>query len=437
MENATFEQNKPSKIKKALKSLLFFLPLVALIGLIGSGKVNLGPQGSESGQDTNNAQNNNQSNNRGGRGNRNGNNKDQKEILIPVETSFPTTNTLYSFYNGTASLYAENNTQIAAKIGGQVTQVLVEEGDFIKTGQVVAKLESARFRLEVERAQANLNKITQEIERKQDLYEQKLIPRDSFESLKYDKDSAEVALSIAKLDLSYATVRSPISGVVSKRNIQVGNAITTNQALYEVTNLKSLQADMFIPEREMNNLRKNQMAQVKFDALELPTKASTINAKVKRISPVIDSKTGTFKVTLEIDNSSGLLKPGMFGRFNVIYGEHKDVMTVPRSAIQDVDGEQSVYTILNDKAVKVVITTGYENAGNTEVSSGLSNEQAVVTLGQAGLRVGSKVLVSEGPNPRTPEYQVELDKKAAEKAKEEAKDSGEKNADAANKDSGA
>ena len=345
MENSAFEQNKPSKIKKTLKNLLLFLPLLALVGLIASGKVNFGPQ---SGQGEQNADTNQQ--NSGNRGGENGKDGEKKEILIPVETKLPATNTLYSFYNGTASLYAENNTQVAAKIGGQVTQVLVEEGSFVKAGQVVARLESARYKLEVERAQANFNKINQEIERKQDLYEQKLIPRDSFESLKYDKDSAKVALSIAKLDLSYTTVRSPINGVVSKRNIQIGNAISANQALYEVTSLKSLQADMFIPERELNNLRKNQMAQVNFDALDLPLGTPAITAKVKRISPVIDSKTGTFKTTLEIDNTSGLLKPGMFGRFNVIYGEHKDAMTVPRTAIQDLDGEQSVFTIMNDKA---------------------------------------------------------------------------------------
>jgi len=407
--------------------------LIALVALIAGGKVNFAPQNTQTESNANNAQPQPQANQNGQANNRN----NKKEILIPVETSLPGTNTLYSFYNGTASLYAENNTQVAAKIGGQVTKVLVEEGDFVKRGQIVAQLESARYKLEVERAQANLNKITQEIDRKQNLYEQKLIPRDSFESLKYDKDSAEIALSIAKLDLSHTTVRSPISGVISTRNIQIGNAITANQALYEVTSLKSLQADMFIPERELNNLNKNQMAQVSFDALDLPVDAPAITAKVKRISPVIDSKTGTFKTTLEIDNSSGILKPGMFGRFNVIYGEHKDVMTVPRTAIQDLDGVQSVYTVLNDKAVKVIITTGYENDGNTEITSGLNSDQAVVTLGQAGLRIGSKVQVSEGPNPRTPEYQAELDKKEAEKTKETSEDSGDESADAANKDSGA
>jgi len=431
VDTQDYEAKKPSFFKKVFKNLLFALPSIALAVLFMTGKIEFTPT-------DNNAQNLDFKNKSldTSRKNQNSSDKDKKEILIPVETVLPGVNTLYSFYNGTASLYAENNTQVAAKIGGQVTQVLVEEGDFVKAGQVLARLESARFKLEVQRAQANLNKITQDIARKQDLYEQKLIPRDSFESLKYDKDSAEVALSIAKLDLSHTTVRSPISGVVSKRNIQIGNAITTNQAIYEVTSLKSLQADMFIPERELNNLSKNQIAQVNFDALDLPEDQKKITAKVKRISPVIDSKTGTFKTTLEIDNTSGLLKPGMFGRFNVIYGEHKDVMTIPRSAIQDLDGEESVYAIMNDKAVRLIVTTGYENDGNTEITSGLSNEHAVVVLGQAGLRAGSKVFVSEGPNPRTDEYQAELDKKAAEDAKN-ADESGDKNAqDAANKDSG-
>ena len=343
MNNTQFEQTNPSKLKKVLKTLVFILPMIALTGLFLTGKIQTSNDVNQRSDqmDANSDDKNDRKRDKNG-------DRDKKDILIPIETSSPETNTLYAFYNGTASLYAENKTEVASKTSGQIIRVFVEEGDTVKSGQHLAQVENDRLALEVKRLEANLNKITQEITRKQELYEQKLIPRDSFESLRYDKQSAEAALSIAKLDLDYTRIKAPISGIISARMVQRGNAISVNQAVYEITSLKTLQADLFIPERELNNIKTGQIAQVRFDAINTSNGLNTVQAKVKRISPIIDSKTGTFKATLEIENLNATLKPGMFGRFNVIFDEHKDVMTIPRTAIQDLDGEQSVYTIMNE-----------------------------------------------------------------------------------------
>lgn len=411
MSFTQLDQDKPSFLKKTLKSLVFFLPLALLGFLFFSGNINLSPDnqqvaGIEDGDKKRDKKN------------KNGNEDDKKEIKIPVETSSTGVDTLYAFYTGTASLYADNKTEVAAKVGGQVIRIRVEEGDYVKAGQELAQIESDRFRLEVQRAEANLNKISQEISRKQDLYEQKLIPRDSFESLRYDKQSAEAALSLAKLDLNHTRIRAPISGVISARMVQAGNTINTNQSVYEITSLKTLQADLFVPERELANLKLGQKARVSFDALQ-SVNAQPVYAVVKRVSPVIDAKTGTFKSTLELDNSGGNLKPGMFGRFNVVFNEHANVMTLPRTAIMELDSERSVFHVIDDKAKKIIVETGYENDGRIEILSGLTGEEAIVTMGQAGLRIGSKVNVVDGPNPRTPEYLAELEKLEKEKRDKE------------------
>ncbi|NNM13062.1 MAG: efflux RND transporter periplasmic adaptor subunit [Gammaproteobacteria bacterium] len=419
MQNSAFETPQPSRFKKFLKSLVFFLPLLALLGLLYSGNVQFGP-GSDNQQSSQNDKNSDTSNKDRRRNGKNGD-KQEKEIKIPVETNLPGTGTLYAYYSGTASLYAENKTEVAAKIGGQVVRILVEEGDIVKAGQELATIEADRYQLEMQRAEANLNKITQEITRKQELYEQKLIPRDSFESLRYDKQSAEAALALAKLDLSHTRIRAPISGIISSRMVQKGNTLGVNQSVYEITSLKSLQADLFVPERELSRIKIGQQAKVSFDALQTEDQTPII-ASIKRISPVIDSKTGTFKTTLELDNSAGFFKPGMFGRFNVVFGEHANVMTLPRNAILELDSERSVFHIVDDKAKKIAIQTGYENNGVVEITSGLTGDEAVVILGQAGLRVGSKVNVVKGPNPRTPEYQAELDKLSKEKSDNEVQE---------------
>jgi len=413
-------QQKSSLFKKLIK----FLVILAAIGFLGlaslflTGKASLNSSGDQNVVSANSDKQ--QTNNRQGnqRGQNNWEDFQQKEIKIPVETSNTKRNTLYAFYTGTASLYAENKTEVAAKTGGQVIRLNVEEGDQVRSGQVLLQIESERLQLEVKRAQANFDKITQDINRKQDLYEQKLIPRDSFESLRYDMQSAEAALALAKLDLSHTRVKSPISGVISARTVQRGNIVGGNQVVFEVTSLSTLQADLYVPERELASIQLGQKAQVNFDALP---GSQHLEAKIKRISPVIDAKTGTFKTTLEINNKEGFLKPGMFGRFRVVFDERADVMTLPRTAIIEIDSERSIFHVVNDQAKKIVITTGFENDGIVEVLSGLDGTEAIVTLGQAGLRANTKVNVVTGPNPRTPEYQAELDKQEAEEAKQKAR----------------
>src|SRR5690606_6014629 len=146
---------------------------------------------------------------------------------------------------------------------------------------------------------------------------------------------------------------------------------------------------LHVPEREYRNLAAGQSATLHVDA----QRDVTFQGIVARISPVIDPATGTFKVTIEIDDPTRRLRPGMFGRVDVVYDTHVNALQIPRSAILEDAGESIVYVVEEGTAHRRSVQTGYANAGRVEILDGLGQNERFVLVGQAGLKEGSRVSV--------------------------------------------
>ena len=238
-------------------------------------------------------------------------------------------------------------------------------------------------------SQANLRKAQRDHQRNVDLKDRSLISAGDFEKIKYEMDALEASYNLAKLELSYTEIRAPINGVIAERFVKVGNTINVNTITFQVTSLEPLIAYLHIPEREYRRIARGQTAVIAVDALQ----GSEFQAIVARISPVVDPGTGTFKITVEVSDPSRRLKPGMFGRINIVYDMHAQALQVPRSAIIDEAGETSVFVVEDEKAVRKIIETGYANNGQIEIVAGLTGSEKIVVVGQAGLRDGSKVSI--------------------------------------------
>lgn len=308
---------------------------------------------------------------------------------IPVEVTALERGDVYAIHTGTASLETDADALVVAKVGGQVVQVRVEEGDRVEAGQVLAKLDGDRLRLEMERSLANLRKLEQEYNRSVQLFERGLVSSGAFEDLKYELEALRAIYRLAQLEYSYTEIRAPIAGVVSQRHIRVGNTISVNDPAFQVTELDPLIAYIHIPEREFRRLEKGQTADLRLDAIP----GLRFQARVQRISPIVDPATGTFKVTMEVPDQDGRLKPGMFGRFNIVWDKRSDVLLVPRVAIVDDDTSESVFVVSDGKAERRPIRTGYVQNGKVEVIDGLNGDEEIVVIGQSGLRDGAVVEV--------------------------------------------
>jgi membrane fusion protein, multidrug efflux system len=312
---------------------------------------------------------------------------DKAGASIPVEVVALHRGDVFAVYTGTASLETDADAVVVAKVGGQVVKVFVEEGDRVEEGQVLARLDGDRLRLEMERQLANLRKREQEYNRSVQLFERGLVSSGAFEDLKYELEALRAVYRLAQLEYSYTDIRAPISGVVAQRYIRLGNTISVNEPAFQVTELDPLIAYIHIPEREFRRLEPGQTAELSLDAIP----GQRFQAQVQRISPIVDPATGTFKVTMEVPDQGGRLKPGMFGRFNIVWDRRQDVLLVPRVAIIDDDASESVFVVVDGKAERRTIRTGYTRGAEVEVLDGLSGDEDVVVIGQAGLRDGVQV----------------------------------------------
>jgi membrane fusion protein, multidrug efflux system len=146
---------------------------------------------------------------------------------------------------------------------------------------------------------------------------------------------------------------------------------------------------VFVPERELARLKPGQSASISVDALA----GRNFPAIVKLVSPTVDAATATFKVTLEVHDPKGDLKPGMFSRVGIVFERRSEALTIPRVALLDTDGSSNVFIVSGGKAEQRAIKTGLSNAGKVEVTDGLTGKEQVVIVGQNGLKDGNPVRV--------------------------------------------
>ena len=325
-----------------------------------------------------------------------GDGDEEEAPVIPVEVIAVNRGDVYAAYTGAASLEAFDEAVVVAKVGGEVRQILVEEGDFVKRGDVLARLDGDQLRLELEQSRANLAKLQQEHDRNIELHERGLVASNAYETTKFDLDALQAQHDLAELRYRYTTVRAPIDGVISSRDIKVGNTIAENAPTFRITALDPLVAYLFIPEREFGRIAATQPVQLTIDALP----GVVFEGNVARISPTVDPESGTFKATIEVSDVASRLKPGMFGRFAVIYDQQSDALLLPQDAIIETQTGDMVYVVDEENvAHRVDITTGYVWREDIAILDGLSDADRVVVVGQAALRDGSRVRVIGDPDP--------------------------------------
>ncbi|MDH4107808.1 MAG: efflux RND transporter periplasmic adaptor subunit [Gammaproteobacteria bacterium] len=308
---------------------------------------------------------------------------------IPVEVAQPSRGDIYATYTGTAPIEAYQDAQVIAKVGGELTEIFVEEGEDVNEGKVLARLDGDRLRLELARIEADLQKLRRDYQRNVDLRDKSLISEGDFEKIQFELEALEAAYKLAALELSYTEIKAPIDGVISERFVKVGNTLEANTPLFQVTSLEPLVSYLHVPEREYRRLEPGQTADIEIDALP----GEVFTGDIARVSPVVDPDTGTFKITIEVSDPSRRLKPGMFGRIRIVHDKHENALQIPRNAIIEDSGSSTVFVVEDGTASRRSIRTGYSENGMVEILDGLVDGETFVIVGQTGLKDGSRVSV--------------------------------------------
>jgi len=311
---------------------------------------------------------------------------------VPVEVASVTSGALEPTYAATATLEAEREAVVRTEMPGEIVEILVEEGDAVAAGQVLAKLDDARVALELKQVATVADRLKHEAERSEKLRERDMISQEAYDRTRYERDTQRAAVDIARHSLSQGVIRAPYAGVVTRRHVKEGQWLALQQPAFEIADFSELKARLDVPERQATALAAGQPVRFTVDALG----GKTIAGTVERTSPVVDRASGTVSVTLAVDNAEQVLRPGLFVRVAVSYDQIADATLLPKAAVIAEPDRNRVFVVENGIVDERVVALGHETEAMVQVLSGLEPGASVVTVGQSALKDGDKVAVVNG-----------------------------------------
>ena len=295
------------------------------------------------------------------------------------------------------SLEAERHVDVVSRTQGLVETIFVEEGDVVEEGQPLAQLDTDVLELTLQEREVNMNSLESTYNRAQELQDQELLSSQEFEQTRFQYEAAKSQFDSAKLQLAYATIRSPFAGIVTDRMIEVGNLVNNNEAVFRTADLDPLLARIFVPEKDIAQVRPGQSVRISVEGSD-----QTHTGRVARISPIVDPLSGTVKVTVEIRDRRGALRPGMFTTVNLVTAIHEDVLQVEKKALVAESEGSYAFLFKDGTAEKKLLEIGIAEGDYVEVLSGLSDGDSIITVGQEGLRNGAPVRIAGQPAPPAP-----------------------------------
>jgi membrane fusion protein (multidrug efflux system) len=292
-----------------------------------------------------------------------------------------------------SDLEAEESVGVYSKAAQRITRLHVEEGDRVREGDLLAELEAVEQRNALDKAESQLRKAQRDFDRQQSLYQQELISEDDFSTVTYELEQKKIAVAEAERQLSYTGVRAPISGTVTARHVNVGDQLTVNQHLFDLVDFDSLVVRVYVPEKDLVRVRLGQEVRIRSQARP----GTDYTGRVERVAPVVDPRTGTVKVTVDVPNQKGLL-PGMFLEVEVVTDVVPDALLVPKRALVLDDDQAYVFRLTGEgKVERLEVLPVLEDAHRISVGEGLAAGDRVVVAGQAGLKPGDAVRVVGEP----------------------------------------
>lgn len=287
-------------------------------------------------------------------------------------------------YTSTIQAYVKNN--IVPQTAGRITKINVEVGDRVRKGQVLAEID----KVQLQQAQLQLHNAEVELERLKSLYNAGGLS-------KSDLDAIELQYNVAKTQvqnlIENTTLLSPIDGVITARNYDAGDMYAMSAPIFTVEQIKPVKLLVAVSESDYTKVKKGDRVSITAEAFS----DLVFEGKIERIYPTIDPSTRTFNVEVVVANNYSTLRPGMFARVKICFGENENVV-IPDIAVvkQQGSGERFVYVLNEDGTVTYQkVELGRRMGTEYEVLSGLVDGATVVTGGQIRLKDGIKVSVNE------------------------------------------
>lgn len=275
-------------------------------------------------------------------------------------------------------LLPRERVELRAELEGVVESATFAEGDAIQRGAVLVNVSTGQLKVRRDLARSELALAESNFQRDKRLHGKRLIPDSRLEQSRNRRDVAKYTLRLAEIELDKSAVKTPISGTVKTKAVEVGEFLNKGQLIAEILDISKVRALFHVPEREIRHLSPGMRVAVSFDALP----GASHRGVVKTVGLEADRKSRTFPVEVELDNPQRRLLPGMLARVRVRLATHRRQVLVPRYAVLEREAGRAVFVARNGQAEERFIETGADAGEEIQVLNGLSFGDQLVVAGQ-------------------------------------------------------
>ena len=308
-----------------------------------------------------------------------------KEVTVaPVATT-----TFRHFVELQGTIDAKNNVAVSAQSGGAVTAVYVKEGDMVKAGSLMAKVDDQILSQSIEEVKNQLVLANTVFEKQSNLWKQQIGTEIQYLQAKNNKESLEKRLNTLNTQLAQSSVKSPISGVVDKVFVKLGAMGMPGAPMFQVVNLSQLKVVAKVADTYAGSVRKGDGV-----IIEFPDLNRQLNSHISFVATTVDPSTRTFTIEapLPSDNS---LKPNMLARIKINDQTQAKAIVINQNLIQSTENGQLVYVAVNEGGKKIAkaktVKTGQSYGGQIEITQGLQAGDQIVTAGYQDLVDGQPI----------------------------------------------
>ncbi len=313
----------------------------------------------------------------------------EEERAVPVEAVAVTRGDISAVVRAIAVVEPLERATLRALTAGVVTTLAAEEGDRVRPKQRLAQLPRPGAGSLLAKAGAALAKARADAARLKGLADRGLAPVEELRQAEFQRDQSALELRRLREEALNERVESPIAGVVTRREVHRGEAVSAGQVMFEVMDLRALRVPLLIPDQWSAQLREGLAVRLYDRRGALLTDA----ARVERVSPVVEAESGTVRVLVAPPEGLAALKPGLFVSAEVVLDTARGALVLPKQALIYKDDAPWVVLANGDAARATQVTLGYAQGDLVEVRAPLKEGDLVVSFGQRGLEDGARLSV--------------------------------------------
>lgn len=275
------------------------------------------------------------------------------------------------------TLKSSESVVLRPETAGRVAAIGFRDGAVVPRGAELVQLDAAIQQAELQQARANLALAQSSHQRNQELLGRKFLSQQAVDTSAAALKVQEAAVQLAEAKLAKMRVKAPFRGMVGLRNVSIGDYVKEGQELINIEDIGTLRVDFRLPETYLGRLGKGQAVEVATDALP----GERFKAQLDAVDPQVDPNGRAISARARLDNRAGKLRPGMFVRVRLLFGQRKGVLMLPEQAIVP-GGQPAVFKVADGKAVLSRVRLGVRRAALVEVIEGLAEGDLVVSAGQ-------------------------------------------------------